>query len=131
MEITNKTNVADCEISVRLINSLKTNGIDTIGDLIRKEPLFFAKQRNFGYRSLTELENFMVKNNLNFNCTDQKTDIYFDQRRYELAKAAMQGMLSNSDEYNMVTLDKESTIRLAIKFADEMIKQLKESEETK
>ena len=98
MKIADKTNIEDCEISVRLINSLKTNGIDTIGDLIRKEPLFFAKQRNFGYRSLTELENFMAKNNLNFNGIVQKTDIYWEQRRYELAKAAMQGFEANTSE---------------------------------
>ena len=55
MKIADKTNIEDCEISVRLINSLKTNGIDTIGDLIRKEPLFFAKHR-FRVSVVKELE---------------------------------------------------------------------------
>ena len=49
--------------------------------------------------------------------------------RYELAKAAMQGILSNSDG-SMVTIDEKSTSLLAVIIADEMIKQLKESEET-
>ena len=130
MKIADKTNIEDCEISVRLINSLKTNGIDTIGDLIRKEPLFFAKQRNFGYRSLTELENFMAKNNLNFNGIVQKTDIYWEQRRYELAKAAMQGycialgLEEDSDTYRNIAIG-------SIRVAEEIIKQLKESDAKK
>ena len=94
MKIADKTNIEDCEISVRLINSLKTNGIDTIGDLIRKEPLFFAKHR-FRVSVVKELESFMKENNLHFNGIDKKTDIDWEQRRYELSKAAMEGLLSN------------------------------------
>ena len=130
MKIADKTNIEDCEISVRLINYLKTNGIDTIGDLIRKEPLFFAKQRNFGYRSLTELENFMAKNNLNFNGIVQKTDIDWEQRRYELAKAAMQGFEANTSEM-VNTSGAKKIVEWSIQIADEMIKQLKESEAKK
>ena len=53
--------------------------------------------------------------------------IDFEERRYELAKAAMQEILSNSDEI-MVTMDTKSISSLAVRTADEMIKQLKERE---
>ena len=44
--------------------------------------------------------------------------------RYELAKAAMQGILSNL----CGNIIREEIVKVAIKCADEMIKQLKESE---
>jgi hypothetical protein len=129
MEITNKTKIEDCEISVRLINYLKTNGIDTIEDLIRKEPLFFAKKR-FRVSVVKALENFMKENNLHFNGIDKKTDIDWEQRRYELSKAAMQGFEANTSEM-VNTSGAKKIVEWSIQIADEMIKQLKESEETK
>ena len=47
--------------------------------------------------------------------------------RYELAKAALQGILSNS-HINMVDMTIKDSIYLAIECADEIIRQLKESE---
>ena len=51
-----------------------------------------------------------------------------NRMRYELAKAAMQGVLANSYP-SMVVMDIKETCSLAIDCADGMIKQLKESEE--
>jgi len=54
-------------------------------------------------------------------------EINWEQRRYELAKSAMQGVLSNPAFCNMQS--KESiTIKIAIVCADEMIKNLKGGE---
>ena len=53
-----------------------------------------------------------------------------NRMRYELSKAAMQGLLANSYP-SMVGMDIKETCSLAIKCADEMIKQLKESEVSK
>ena len=53
-----------------------------------------------------------------------------NRMRYELLKAAMQGLLANSYP-SMVGMDIKETCSLAIKCADEMIKQLKESEANK
>lgn len=47
-----------------------------------------------------------------------------NRMRYELAKAAMQGILSNPH----CSTTREKIAEIAIKCADEMIKQLKESE---
>ena len=52
------------------------------------------------------------------------------QRKYELAKAAMQGMCTNFDiNTNNSTFDCKLIAKLAIKQADEMIKQLKGNKE--
>lgn len=56
--------------------------------------------------------------------------IDWEQRRYELAKAAMQGILANSNQ-KMVDMDIDATIFCAISFANIMIIRLKESEEQK
>lgn len=55
--------------------------------------------------------------------------IDWEERRYELAKAAMQGACARND----TPLDSFSYIdaKLCIEIANEMIKQLKESEEKK
>lgn len=49
-----------------------------------------------------------------------------NRMRYELAKAAMQGILANPNR-SMIDMTIEETSSLAIKCADEAIKQLKES----
>ena len=54
-------------------------------------------------------------------------DMSSEQRmRYELAKAAMQGGLSNSNE-TMVEMDITKVTSMAIRFADKMIKELKKT----
>ena len=53
--------------------------------------------------------------------------IDWERRRYELSKAAMQGILSNL----CGNIIREEIVKVAIKCADEVIKQLKESEAKK
>lgn len=66
------------------------------------------------------------------NKEDITKTIDWEQRRYELAKASMQGMLSNNsyDVYDNSFSDKNEEIiaSLSIKYADELIKQLKNNE---
>lgn len=58
-------------------------------------------------------------------------DMPSEQRmRYELAKAAMQGFEANTSEM-VNTSGAKKIVEWSIQIADEMIKQLKESEETK
>lgn len=60
-------NVQDLNLSVRALNCLKSADIDTIGDLVscRKEDLL--KFRNFGNKSLMELEEVLAEMGLTFN----------------------------------------------------------------
>ena len=59
--------MVDISSSVRLLNCLKCNNIDTIGDLVRIERSEFFKFRNFGMRSMRELEQILEDNGLEFN----------------------------------------------------------------
>lgn len=56
-------------------------------------------------------------------------DADWEQRRYELAKAAMQGYCANSLEYVVSSANHESIAEWSISTADAMIKKLKGGEE--
>ena len=117
MKITNKTKVEECAISVRLRKCLKSCDIETIGDLLNKNTFYFAQQSVFGRMSLNELATFMKYNNLKFKGDFETDNIDWEQRKYELVKAAFQGIDTIAEQ--CVTLAKE------------IVKKLKESEETK
>ena len=51
-----KTALADLDLSVRAYNCLKSADVRTLGDLVRLEISDMMKFRNFGKKSLTELE---------------------------------------------------------------------------
>jgi DNA-directed RNA polymerase subunit alpha len=61
-----KTNLADLDLSVRAYNCLKAADVRTLGDLARLEVSDMMKFRNFGKKSLTELENLMAEKSLVF-----------------------------------------------------------------
>jgi len=61
-----KTNLADLDLSVRAYNCLKAADIKTLGDLARLDISDMMKFRNFGKKSLTELEQLMAEKSLNF-----------------------------------------------------------------
>ena len=56
--------VVDLDISVRLLNVLKVNDLKTIGDVLRFKRQDFLRFRNFGAKSLSELEDILEKFNL-------------------------------------------------------------------
>ncbi len=55
---------------------------------------------------------------------DEEKKIDWEQRRYELAKAAMQGFCSNSQK-QFINVDSSIIAKLSICFADALIKKLK------
>lgn len=61
-----KTNLSDMDLSVRAYNCLKAADIKTLGDLARLDISDMMKFRNFGKKSLAELEQLMIEKNLNF-----------------------------------------------------------------
>jgi DNA-directed RNA polymerase subunit alpha len=61
-----KTQLADLDLSVRAYNCLKSAEIKTLGDLVKLEISDMMKFRNFGKKSLTELEQLVADKNLNF-----------------------------------------------------------------
>jgi len=61
-----KTSLSDLDLSVRAYNCLKAADIKTLGDLARLDISDMMKFRNFGKKSLAELEQLMTEKNLNF-----------------------------------------------------------------
>lgn len=61
-----KTKLVDLDLSVRALNCLKAADVDTLGDLVSYNKNDLLKFRNFGKKSLTELEDLLKAMSLNF-----------------------------------------------------------------
>ena len=61
-----KTSLQDMDLSVRAYNCLKAADIKTLGDLVQLDISDMMKFRNFGKKSLTELENLVQEKGLVF-----------------------------------------------------------------
>ena len=61
-----KTKLTDMDLSVRALNCLKSAEVETLGELVVFNKSDLLKFRNFGKKSLTELEELLVSLNLQF-----------------------------------------------------------------
>lgn len=61
-----KTKLADVELSVRALNCLRAANVDTIGSLVQYSRNELLKFRNFGKKSLTEVEELLDSLGLTF-----------------------------------------------------------------
>lgn len=61
-----KTNLNDLDLSVRALNCLKAAEVDTLGELVSYSKADLMKFRNFGKKSLTELEELVERKDLSF-----------------------------------------------------------------
>ena len=55
-----KTKLVDMDLSVRALNCLKAAEVDTLGDLVSFNKNDLMKFRNFGKKSLTELDELVA-----------------------------------------------------------------------
>ncbi len=67
-----KTKLVDMDLSVRALNCLKAAEVDTLGDLVSYNKNDLMKFRNFGKKSLTELEELVVLKGLSFGMDLEK-----------------------------------------------------------
>lgn len=61
-----KTKLTDMDLSVRALNCLKSAEVDTLGELVSFNKADLLKFRNFGRKSLNELETLVRSKNLEF-----------------------------------------------------------------
>ncbi|MBN2610830.1 MAG: DNA-directed RNA polymerase subunit alpha [Bacteroidales bacterium] len=61
-----KTKLVDLDLSVRALNCLKAAEVETLGDLVKFNKNDLLKFRNFGKKSLTELDELLEGMNLSF-----------------------------------------------------------------
>ena len=67
-----KAKLVDLDLSVRALNCLKAAEVETLGDLVKFNKNDLLKFRNFGKKSLTELEELLVNMNLTFGMDTSK-----------------------------------------------------------
>lgn len=61
-----KTKLTERDLSVRALNCLKAAEVETVGELVRFQRNDLLKFRNFGKKSLSELDELLVNLNLSF-----------------------------------------------------------------
>ncbi|EGJ70435.1 DNA-directed RNA polymerase subunit alpha [Bacteroides coprosuis DSM 18011] len=61
-----KTKLTDIDLSVRALNCLKAAEVHTLGDLVQYQKTDLLKFRNFGKKSLAELDDLLASLNLSF-----------------------------------------------------------------
>ena len=61
-----KTKLTDMNLSVRALNCLKAADVETLGDLVQFNKTDLLKFRNFGKKSLSELDDLLESLNLSF-----------------------------------------------------------------
>ena len=61
-----KTKLTDMNLSVRALNCLKAADVETLGELVQYNKNDLLKFRNFGKKSLTELDDLLESLNLSF-----------------------------------------------------------------
>jgi DNA-directed RNA polymerase subunit alpha len=66
------TKLVDMDLSVRALNCLKAADVETLGDLVSYNKGDLLKFRNFGKKSLTELEELVRSKNLTFGMNISK-----------------------------------------------------------
>lgn len=67
-----KTKLVDLDLSVRALNCLKAADVETLGDLVSYNKNDLLKFRNFGKKSLTELEDLVESKGLSFGMNVSK-----------------------------------------------------------
>jgi DNA-directed RNA polymerase subunit alpha len=67
-----KTKLVDMDLSVRALNCLKAADVETLGDLVAFNKNDLLKFRNFGKKSLTELEELVKSKGLEFGMNTSK-----------------------------------------------------------
>ena len=67
-----KTKLVDMELSVRALNCLKSAEVETLGELVTYNKNDLLKFRNFGRKSLTELDDLLARLNLSFGMDTSK-----------------------------------------------------------
>ena len=67
-----KSKLVDLDLSVRALNCLKAAEVETLGDLVAFNKSDLLKFRNFGKKSLTELDNLVANKGLTFGMNVSK-----------------------------------------------------------
>jgi hypothetical protein len=80
--------LVDYDLSIRALNCLKAAEIETLEDLVRCRRKDLLKVRNFGKKSLNELDDFLEQRKLYWSMTDEQI-LTYSIRQLKLEKAKL------------------------------------------
>ena len=81
-----RTPLHDCDFSVRTLNCLHSIGVETIGDILKHTKMDLLRVRNFGRRSLMEIENFLDSCGIDFGTDVRGLEYREAQERIDAAR---------------------------------------------
>ena len=120
----------DLSFDTRIHKVLSDNGINTVGDLVKKSESELLKLPKLGRAAVTEIWNFLEENGLELGGDGGMTDvpvndgIDWEQRRYEIARDVL---ASYTTRYNrdLVEWNPRERAKAALEQADALIELLK------
>ena len=120
----------DSSFDTRIHKVLSDNGINTVGDLVKKSELELLKLPKLGRAAVTEIRDFLEENGLELGSDGGMTDvpvndgIDWEQRRYEIARDVL---ASYTTRYNrdLVEWNPRERAKAALEQADALIELLK------
>ena len=113
-----KTKLVDMDLSVRALNCLKAADVETLGDLVQFNKTDLLKFRNFGKKSLTELDDLLESLNLSFGTDISKYKLKYVEPLLTKSKNdttnSRRVVFSNlQDKYAVTELFKEISVKIA------------------
>ncbi|MFA7116050.1 MAG: DNA-directed RNA polymerase subunit alpha [Bacteroidales bacterium] len=81
------TKLSDMDLSVRALNCLKAASIETFADLVTHQRVELARFRNFGKKSMNEIDTLMDKVKLNFGMDVTKYNVELTKKKEEKNEA--------------------------------------------
>ena len=120
----------DSSFDTRIHKVLSDNGINTVGDLVKKSELELLKLPKLGRAAVTEIRDFLEENGLELGSDGGMTDvpvndgIDWEQRRYEIARDVL---ASYTTRYNrdLVEWNPRERAKAALEQADALVELLK------
>ena len=120
----------DLSFDTRIHKVLSDNGINTVGDLVKKSESELLKLTKLGRAAVTEIRGFLEENGLELGTDDSLSDVSvndgidWEQRRYEIARDVL---ASYTTRYNrdLVEWNPRERAKAALEQADALIELLK------
>lgn len=120
----------DSTFDARIHKVLSDNGINTVGDLVKKGESDLLKLPKLGRAAITKIWNFLKENGLELGTDGNLSDEYvndsidWEQRRYEIARDVL---ASYTTRYNrdLVEWNPRERAQAALEQADALVELLK------
>ncbi len=98
-----KTKLTDMNLSVRALNCLKAADVETLGELVQYNKNDLLKFRNFGKKSLTELDDLLESLNLSFGTDISKKKFNHLSRTASHRSAMLSNMACSLIKHKRIT----------------------------